>query len=218
MNKYKCFPVDYISITGGYNNGHQATDFGWWGDTSDRPIYSVSDGTVLEVRNNYKTKDATGNSYGNYVLIQNEDGSKSTYCHLKYGSVLVNVGEKVTLHKHIATMGETGRTTAPHLHYEHRINNVKVNPLDYLYCYTSFQYINESKPDSKYIKIKPTSEDIVVGSHVITTGTGNASSYGDGGSAKTGLEGYVTRIIEGRPYPYLVNEDGWYKKEDLQLI
>lgn len=153
--KYKCYPVDYINITGGYNSSHQAIDFGWWGDTSNRPIYSVSDGKVLEVRNNYNTKDESGNSYGNYVLVENSDGSRSTYCHLKYGSISVNVGDNISFHQHLGTMGETGRANAPHLHYEHRINNVKVNPFDYLYCYDDFQEINYSKENCKYIKIKP---------------------------------------------------------------
>lgn len=152
---YKCYPVDYINLITGFTSSHQAIDLGWWGETSDRPIYSVSDGTVLEVRKDYKTRDDSGNSYGNYILIKNSDGSKSTYCHLKYNTILVNVGDKVNFHQKLATMGETGRATGPHLHYEHRINNIKVNPFDYLYCYDDFQEINYNKELSKYVKIKP---------------------------------------------------------------
>ena len=75
---YKCYPVDYINVTTGFSSSHQAIDLGWWGDTSDRPIYSVSDGKVLEIRNNYNKTDKTGSSYGNYVLIENRI-SKSVF-------------------------------------------------------------------------------------------------------------------------------------------
>lgn len=74
-----------------------------------------------------------------------------------------------------------------------------------------------------YEKPKPEpTKEIVKGTRVRTTGTGNESSYGDGGGAMTGLEGIVTNIIEGRPYPYLVSDNdgplGWYKKENLEII
>ena len=151
---YKCYPVDYINITTGFKSSHQAIDLGWWGNTSDRPIYSVSDGIVKEVRNNYETTDRSGSSYGNYILIENEDGSRSTYAHLKYASCLVKVGDRVKQHQQIATMGNTGYSFGPHLHYEHRINGVKVNPFDNLYRF-DYQEVYTAREESKYVKDKP---------------------------------------------------------------
>lgn len=61
-----------------------------------------------------------------------------------------------------------------------------------------------------------------VGTRVRTIGAGNGSSYGDSNSAASGLEGTISRIEEGREYPYCVDDDegplGWYKAEDLEII
>ena len=211
---YKCYPVDYISITTGYSSSHQAIDCGWWGDTSDRPIYSVSDGKVLELRNDYATQDTSGNSYGNYVTIQNSDGSTSTYCHLKYQSVIVKVGDKVKQHQQIATMGTTGHSTGPHLHYEHRINGSKVNPFDYLYKF-EYQEINYNKPDSKYIKTKPAYK-YKVGDMVILNGYYHKTC--ETGSECLGeVYNYVGKIVEIKDgeYPYHIENMGWCREKYL---
>ena len=214
---YNCYPVDYISITTGFSSSHQAIDCGWWGDTSDRPIYSVSSGKVLEIRNDYATQDKTGNSYGNYVIIENVDGSKSTYCHLKYHSVLVKVGDSVKQHQQIATMGTTGHSTAPHLHYEHRINDVKVNPFDYLYCFTDFQSINYEKSDSKYIKTYTPTYKYKVGDYVLVNGYGHTSNEYNSGD--TGYyENQIGKIIEIKDgeYPYHIEDMGWFREKYLE--
>ena len=156
--KYNCYPVDYINITGDYTNNHQAIDLGWWGTDSNKPIYSVNSGKVISLRNDYKTNDTSGNSYGNYIKIKNDDGSESTYAHLKYGSILVNVGDKVYYHEHLATMGDTGYAFGPHLHYEHRINGIKVNPFKYIYKY-EFQDLYQNKYASNVLN-KP--EDPII--------------------------------------------------------
>lgn len=213
---YKCYPVDYISITTGFSSDHQAIDCGWWGDTPDRPIYSVCDGKVLEIRNNYNSTDTSGNSYGNYVLIENSDGSTSTYCHLKYQSVLVKVGDKVKQHQQIATMGNTGYSFGPHLHYEHRVNGNKVNPFDYLYCFPDFQSINYDKPDAKYIKTKPEYK-FKVGDIMILNGWLHKTRSSE---ELVGIGEYhddvwtITNISDGE-YPYELNSIGYCREKYL---
>ncbi len=68
----------------------------------------------------------------------------------------------------------------------------------------------------------PTPTELKVGDRVKSIGIGNASSDGDKWSAKKGLVGTITRILSGKPYPYLINDDegplGWYKAEDLQKL
>lgn len=61
-------------------------------------------------------------------------------------------------------------------------------------------------------------KEITIGTKVRTIGLGKENSYGKGRNAKKGLVGTITNIKEGRPYPYLVNQDGWYKKEDLEIM
>lgn len=154
---YNIYPVDYIAITGPYTLNHSGVDFGWWGDTPDRPIYAINSGIVTAMRNDYETTDTEGNSYGNYVSIRHDNGLVSTYAHLKYQSVLVNVGERVNLHTQIGIMGNTGHSSGTHLHLEIRKNGSLVNPTDYLYMYPYQSYYQNAY--SYLIKILPTQNE-----------------------------------------------------------
>jgi murein DD-endopeptidase MepM/ murein hydrolase activator NlpD len=55
--------------------------------------------------------------FGNYVVIQHEDNSRTGYWHLKFNSVLVNVGDTVKQGQIIALSGKSGYTYFPHLHF-----------------------------------------------------------------------------------------------------
>jgi murein DD-endopeptidase MepM/ murein hydrolase activator NlpD len=55
--------------------------------------------------------------YGNNVVIQHSDGSRSGYWHLQHNSVLVNVGDTVNKGQVIALSGKTGYAAMPHLHF-----------------------------------------------------------------------------------------------------
>ena len=86
------------------------------------PVVATADGIVVE--SNSK-KD-----YGNYVIILHNYGYKTIYAHLK--KRLVKVGQKVKRGDVIGLVGSTGKSTAPHLHYEVRVHNKPVNPLNYI--------------------------------------------------------------------------------------
>ncbi|HUU12578.1 MAG TPA: M23 family metallopeptidase [Terriglobia bacterium] len=68
--------------------------------------------------------------YGNAVLIDHGYGIHTKYGHLS--RVAVVVGQDVKRGQMIGSVGATGRTTGPHLHYEVRINETPVNPSRYL--------------------------------------------------------------------------------------
>jgi murein DD-endopeptidase MepM/ murein hydrolase activator NlpD len=69
-------------------------------------------------------------SLGNLVVIDHGNGFLTSYGHNK--EVLVKKGEKVTRGEVIALSGNTGRSTAPHLHYEIMKNGIPINPAPYL--------------------------------------------------------------------------------------
>lgn len=119
-------------ITQAFKKGvHNGIDLVGTGYTLDY-ITAHSDGTVVAVRNNYKTNDKTGCSYGNYVKIKH-NGYYTLYAHMKYNSVTVKVGQKVSKGQAIGYMGNTGHSFGAHLHFEVRDKNDNfMNPTPYI--------------------------------------------------------------------------------------
>lgn len=69
-------------------------------------------------------------SYGNAVMIFHGYGLSTLYAHTT--DVLVRVGQRVKRGDVVATVGSTGRSTAPHLHYEVIVHGVKTDPAKYI--------------------------------------------------------------------------------------
>lgn len=69
--------------------------------------------------------------YGNLVEIDHGDGIVTRYGHNK--TLLVEVGDLVTKGQKISTMGSTGRSTGPHVHYEVLKRGKQIDPLPYVY-------------------------------------------------------------------------------------
>ncbi len=82
-------------------------------------IYAARNGIVVgvEVSNNYGGPSPQYRPYANYVVIEHDDGTMGNYYHLKQGGTAVKIGDKVTKGQLIAYSGNTGYTTAPHLHF-----------------------------------------------------------------------------------------------------
>ncbi|OHD22831.1 MAG: hypothetical protein A2Y34_04385 [Spirochaetes bacterium GWC1_27_15] len=68
--------------------------------------------------------------YGNCIMISHEEGIASLYGHNSEN--LVKVGDKIKQGSVIAVSGNTGRSFGIHCHMEIRVNNICVNPMDYL--------------------------------------------------------------------------------------
>lgn len=86
------------------------------------PIVAGASGTVSFV--------GWQNGYGQLVVIDHGGGLTTRYGHLS--SIGVSLSQKVQRGEFIGNVGSTGRSTGPHLHYEVRINDQPVNPLQYL--------------------------------------------------------------------------------------
>jgi murein DD-endopeptidase MepM/ murein hydrolase activator NlpD len=85
-------------------------------------VFAVADGIV--------EMSGFDESYGWMVEIDHGYGIRTVYGHNTRN--LVNVGDRVTRGRTIAFVGSTGKSTAPHLHFEVRENGVPVNPRKYL--------------------------------------------------------------------------------------
>jgi murein DD-endopeptidase MepM/ murein hydrolase activator NlpD len=84
------------------------------------PIVAAADGVVL------KTGPASG--YGNAIYIEDTEGFVHVYGHMRYWNV--EVGQVVHAGEQIAKVGNEGRSTGPHLHWEVRRDDMHGKPLD----------------------------------------------------------------------------------------
>ena len=71
------------------------------------------------------------NGYGKLIKIDHGNGYVTYYAHLS--SIDVSNGQKVAKGEHIGKVGNTGRSTGPHLHFEIRLNGKTLNPENYIY-------------------------------------------------------------------------------------
>lgn len=94
-------------------------------------IVAASGGKVIKIVSDIKGRDLA-KGYGNYIEVQHGDGVITKYCHLKYGSIKVKVGQFISSGQEIAYMGDTGYTFGAHLHFQIIKNGKTVDPLPYL--------------------------------------------------------------------------------------
>ncbi|MEC8256484.1 MAG: M23 family metallopeptidase, partial [Bacteroidota bacterium] len=100
---------------------HKGMDFS---APTGTPIYATSDGKVIRV-------DGRAPGYGKHIRIDHGFGYVTLYAHLsKYN---VRRGQEVKRGDVIGFVGNTGRSVAPHLHYEIRKDGVAVNPINFYY-------------------------------------------------------------------------------------
>jgi len=90
------------------------------------PVYSSASGVVEFVRHNYRPNKG----YGKEIVVNHDNGLKTRYAHLS--KICVRVGQKVNRWDIVGRVGETGRATGPHLHYEVIVNGKHVDPLKYV--------------------------------------------------------------------------------------
>lgn len=110
---------DRESPTEGASSNHKGIDIG---AQSGASVVAAASGTVV-----ISTYSA---SAGNYVMISHGAGVYSVYMHMS--SIAVSSGEEVSAGQTIGTVGSTGYSTGPHLHFGIRINGSYVNPMTYV--------------------------------------------------------------------------------------
>lgn len=107
---------------------HHGIDFS---GTRGSPIYTTGNGVVVAASLSFF-------GYGNMVVVDHGFGYRTRYAHLD--SIKVSVGDTLTRGQILGTLGNTGRSTGPHLHYEVIYRGKVVDPLNYFNDMTSEEY------------------------------------------------------------------------------
>jgi murein DD-endopeptidase MepM/ murein hydrolase activator NlpD len=105
--------------TGHGSTEHEGEDIGAPVGT---PIYAALAGTV-----NFA---GPRGGYGNLLIIKHSEGTFTRYAHCD--TIIVSVGQAVTVGQQVATVGRSGNVTGPHLHFEVRVDGRAVDPASYL--------------------------------------------------------------------------------------
>jgi len=118
------FPVrgQYRSTSGfgpRWGRMHEGHD---WAGSTGTAIHSTADGVVVYA--------GRMSGYGNLIKIKHEFGYETRYAHLS--KIRVKKGQRVSRGERIGDMGNTGRSTGTHLHYEVRVGGKAVNPMKYI--------------------------------------------------------------------------------------
>ncbi|WP_170372349.1 DUF5930 domain-containing protein [Ruegeria arenilitoris] len=98
---------------------HKGTDFA---APTGTDIFATADGVVAHA--------GWQSGYGRLIKIKHAFGVETLYAH--NSKIRVKVGQRVSRGDHIADMGNSGRSTGTHLHYEVRVNGKPVNPMDFI--------------------------------------------------------------------------------------
>ena len=107
--------------------------FKWrWGKLHSGVDLAVDEGTPVYAADNGKVivAEDSGNGYGNYIILDHQNGYKTLYGH--NSELLVSVGDIVAKGDKIALSGNTGNSTGPHLHFEIHVGDEKVDPQQYV--------------------------------------------------------------------------------------
>ena len=122
-------PVERVRVTSPFGSRgdpfqgaparHEAVDLG--GMIGD-PVYATAPGKVV--------RTGSWGWYGNMVEIDHGMGVRTRYAHME--KIFVTKGETVRTGDRIGTLGNTGRSTGPHLHYEIRIRGFAVDPMKFI--------------------------------------------------------------------------------------
>ncbi len=98
----------------------RSVDFNYAGGDLGKPVVAAAAGTVITV-----VVGQSKRGYGQYVVVDHGNSESSLYAHLD--SVLVTLGQVVQTGTQLGTVGDTGNSSGPHLHFEERVGGAIVD-------------------------------------------------------------------------------------------
>lgn len=126
---FTCGPLSY--------DGHKGTDFALYDLQSMENgvnVLASAKGVVSGLRDGEPdtgmTNAAPGKDCGNGVAVRHKNGWVTQYCHLKKGSVAIEIGQTLAAGDVIGQVGLSGRTEFPHVHISVRHNDTVIDPFD----------------------------------------------------------------------------------------
>ena len=182
---------------------HKGIDLVGPGSTLDY-IVAHSDGTVVAVVSNinYNTSKTGQRIYGNYVKIRHDNGMYTLYAHMKYGSVAVSNGQRVSKGQVIGYMGNTGYAFGAHLHFEVRNENDQhIDPTPYIDADLPVKEVEQPVQPQLAHKV----------GDVVTINGVYSNSNSDERKVPAIKQGTITKVLEGTKNPYLLDNGniGW---------
>ena len=91
--------------------------------------YAASKGTKIKASGDGKVIfKGVKSGYGNVIILQHGENITTLYAHMSKFAAKIRVGQRVKQNQVIGFVGSSGLATAPHLHYEYRINGIHQNP------------------------------------------------------------------------------------------
>ncbi len=120
FSDYNCGSIAY--------DGHKGTDIAIWPfpfykmDNDQVEVIAAAEGTIIDKHDGEYDRNCVGVGSGliaNYVVVQQSDGSRALYWHMKKNSLTTKtIGQTVTAGEFIGIVGSSGSSSGPHLHFE----------------------------------------------------------------------------------------------------
>lgn len=115
----------------GQRQFHKGIDYG---APLGSPVVAANDGVVIRVVSgcvDFRNRRC-GSQFGNWIEIDHGNGIIATYAHLRYRSIAVRKGMKVTRNQQIAKVGSSGWSTGAHLDFRIKVNGQYQNPKNFV--------------------------------------------------------------------------------------
>lgn len=123
----------WMTLPDGTPYNHKGIDLGWRTDEEQNKVFANCYGVVAYTEDGLgRGEGASG--WGNYVLVRHPNGMYSRYCHLRKG-LPVHIGQEVDETNMLGIMGDSGKVSGRHLHFEVQTNksaDSRIDPTPYL--------------------------------------------------------------------------------------
>lgn len=143
------FATDWMMVGKNTNTFHDSREKNenFWG--YGQPVYAVAEGEVTEVVDKVPDNQpgelphpvTLDNIAGNHVILHIAPNRYVLFAHLRAGSIRVRLHQHVTARDVIAQVGNSGQTTAPHLHFQVMDENSPLAAEGVPYLFRSFTYL-----------------------------------------------------------------------------